>query len=294
MSPSHTPSSVPPATTRRRLLAGLAGVPAVGLGLAACGGSSFGGSGAGGSDGGSGSGLSVLIGSSGDAETAAVKEAVAAWSKDSGTEAQVIVASDLGQQLSQGFASGKPADVFYLSADAVAGYASNGSLEGYGDKLSTKGDFYPTLVEAFTIDGTCYGAPKDFSTLALVINTQLWQAAGLTDADIPTDWDGLTAAAQRLTQGDVVGLTASGEYARLGAFMAQAGGELVTDGKATADAPENIEGLTYVKSLLTAGTMRFAKASAPAGAARPSARARPPWSSRATGSPVRCRPTTRT
>ncbi|WP_269048353.1 extracellular solute-binding protein [Paenarthrobacter sp. Z7-10] len=87
----------------------------------------------------------MLIGSSGSAETAAVKSAVADWSKSSGTQATVTAASDLAQQLSQGFASGKPADVFYLSADQLSVYSGNGSLEAYGDSLTNKGDFYPSL-----------------------------------------------------------------------------------------------------------------------------------------------------
>ena len=169
-----------PTFSRRRAL-GLAAVPALGLGLAACGGSGFEDDpGAGGTDAGSGEGLTVLIGSSGDAETTAVTEAVAAWSEQSGTSAEVIAASDLNQQLSQGFASGSPADVFYLSTDALAGYAANGSLAPYGDDVDNAGDFYPNLIEAFTLDGHQYGLPKDVSTLALLINTQLWEAAGLT------------------------------------------------------------------------------------------------------------------
>ena len=43
--------------------------------------------------------LTIMIGSSGDAETNAVKTAAAARSKKSGNSAQVIVASDLPQQL---------------------------------------------------------------------------------------------------------------------------------------------------------------------------------------------------
>src|SRR6187402_181443 len=82
--------------------------------------------------------LTVLIGSSGDAETASVKSAVADWSKSSGTKASVLPASNLAQQLAQGFSSGKPADVFYLSTDALAGFASNGSLLAYGDQLKNK------------------------------------------------------------------------------------------------------------------------------------------------------------
>jgi len=204
--------------------------------------------------------LTVLIGSSGDAETKAVTDAVAAWSTDSGTDAKVTVASDLVQQLSQGFSSGKPADVFYLSTDALAGYAANGSLLAYGDQLANKDDFYPALVSSFTYDDKFYCAPKDFSTLALEINTDLWSEAGLTDADIPTTWDELEAVSKKLTTDDHVGLAIGGEYARVGAFMAQAGGNLMNDDstEATANSPENVEALTFVQKMLKEGTLKYA------------------------------------
>ncbi len=79
------------------------------LALAACGSGFAGGGtttspGAGGTatggGGGGGGSLTILIGSSGDAETDAVNSAVAAWSEQSGTQAEVRVASDLVQELS--------------------------------------------------------------------------------------------------------------------------------------------------------------------------------------------------
>src|SRR5690606_7564615 len=138
-------------------------------------------------------------------------------------------------------------------------YASNGYLEPYAEELSNAGAFYPALVDAYTFDDTFYCAPKDFSTLGLVINTDLWEAAGLTEADIPTDWDGLTDVAATLTTGDAVGLSFGLEYARVGTFLNQAGGELVSeDGTtATADSPEDAEGLEYVQSLIEAGSLKF-------------------------------------
>ncbi|WP_205571764.1 extracellular solute-binding protein [Arthrobacter celericrescens] len=205
--------------------------------------------------------LTVMIGSSGDAETAAVKSAVADWSKASGTGATVVAASNLGQQLSQGFAARKPADVFYLSTDALAGYASNGSLLAYGDQLTNKDDFYPSLVKSFTYSGKFYCAPKDFSTLQLVINTDIWEKAGLSDSDLPTTWAQLASVSKKLTTPEHVGLGISGEYARIGSFMAQAGGSLMNDEstEATADSDANIKALDYVKDLLAAGDLKYAK-----------------------------------
>lgn len=205
--------------------------------------------------------LTIMIGSSGDAETKAVQDAVAAWSSQSGTSANVVVATDLSQQLSQGFAAGSPPDLFYLSTDALAGYAGNGSLKAYGDMLKNKDDFYPSLVKNFTYDGSFYCAPKDFSTLQLIIDENLWTQAGLTDADVPTTWDQLASVAAKLTSGSTKGLVFGGEYARIGAFMAQAGGRLVSeDGKtAVADSDANVQALTYVQKHLQDGTFAYAK-----------------------------------
>jgi multiple sugar transport system substrate-binding protein len=239
----------------RRTLSLISLAAAGALALSACGGSGFNDSSKPKSDG----KISVLIGSSGDAETKAVTDAVAAWSKSSGVDAKVTVASDLNQELSQGFASTNPPDVFYVSTDNLAGYAANGSLYAYGDKLSNKDEFYPNLVDAFTVDNQFYCAPKDFSTLGLVINTKLWKQAGLTDADIPTTWDELEAVSKKLTQGKVVGLSFSPEYARVGAFFPQAGGSMTNaDGtQATVDSPENAQALAYVQKLLKEGVAKY-------------------------------------
>ena len=61
--------------------------------------------------------------------------------------------------------------MFYLSTDSLASYASNGSLEPYAADLENADAFFPSLREAFTYDDEFWCAPKDFSTLALVINT---------------------------------------------------------------------------------------------------------------------------
>lgn len=240
------------ARTRRTLLAAASGTL---LTLSACGGSGF----EGGAKESAADGITVLIGSSGDAETQAVTDAVAAWSKQSGVDAKVSVASDLPQQLSQGFAANNPPDVFYVSTDQLAGYAGNGSLYPYAADLPNAGDFFPNLREAFTVNDEFVCAPKDFSTLGLIINQRLWQQAGLTEADIPTSWDELTAVATKLTQGDVVGLAFSPEYARVGAFFPQAGGAMTNkDGtQATVDSPENTQALTYVQGLLDAGVAAY-------------------------------------
>lgn len=223
--------------------------------LAAC----AGGSGGSGGDGGETSGqeLTMLIGSSGDAETQAVQAAADAWAEETGNTVEVIAANDLVQQLGQGFSGNNPPDIFYMPWDQFQTYAAQGFIEPYAEDLENAGDFLPALVEQFSYDGQFYCAPKDFSTLGLQINTEAWEAAGLTDADIPTTWDELATVAQTLTTGEQVGLSMGREYARVGVFMNQAGGSLVEDGEVVADSEANAEGLAYLQELIAAGSLKF-------------------------------------
>jgi multiple sugar transport system substrate-binding protein len=192
-------------------------------------------------------------------EADAVKKAAAAWAAKSGNKVEVLVAQDIGQQLAQGFAGGKPPDVFYVDAPRFGDLAKAGSLYAYADQIENIDEYYPNLRKTFTYDGKEYCVPKDFSTLALQINTAAWAQAGLTDADVPTTWAELKAVALKLNKGNRAGLVVGDTRDRLGAFMRQAGGwTLSSDGtRATADTPENLAALAYWKDLLASGAARY-------------------------------------
>ena len=203
--------------------------------------------------------LQILIGSSGDAETDAVKSAAAAWASATGNTAIVTPAQDIGQQLGQACAGGTPPDVFCVDASRFADCASVGALEPYADRYSGGvDDFYPSLRETFTFDGKLYCIPKDFSTLALQINTDLWAQAQLTEADYPTTWQQLTSVAQKLKAAGITPFALGDTRDRIGAFMVAAGGWIVSpDGsQATADTPQNLQALQYVQGLLKDGLAR--------------------------------------
>lgn len=202
--------------------------------------------------------LTALIGSSGPAETFAVNNAAKAFTKQTGIQVNVVVASDLGQQLAQGFASGNPPDIFYLGNDQVATYAKAGDLAAL-DNLKNVKSFYPSLRAAYTYKGHLYAAPKDFSTLALVVNTNSWKGAKLTGKDYPKTWAQLATVAKKLTRSGQVGLCTNPEFHRLGVFMIQAGGWLVSkDGKtATVNSKANNTAFNFVKSMIKAGSMKL-------------------------------------
>ena len=251
------------AHTSQRTRRSLAVLAALSLStVAACGGSSFddasnqpasGASEASAGEG--GADLQVLIASSGDAETDAVKAAAAEWAEETGNTVEVLPATDITQQLSQGFAGGEPPDVFYVDAGAFADYAVAGNLYAYADQIEDVDDFYQPLRDTFTIDGTEYCVPKDFSTLALQINDASWEAAGLGEQDVPTSWEELASVAEKLTTPEQAGLVIGTGRDRVGAFLVQNGGFWVgEDGKPTATEEGNVEALGYVKELLSSGS----------------------------------------
>jgi len=199
--------------------------------------------------------LQIMIGSSGEAETKAVQEAAEKWAQATGNSATVVPAQDMAQQLGQAFAGDSPPDVFYVEAGRFADYASVGALEPYASKISDPEGFYDSLRATFTYNGTYYCVPKDFSTLGLVINDELWKKAGLSESDVPTTWEELTSVSKKLKDAGITPLVIGDTRDRLGAFMKQAGGWIISqDGKqATADSQENLQALQYVQGLLKDG-----------------------------------------
>ena len=199
--------------------------------------------------------LEVLIGSSGQAETDAVQQAAAEWAAATGNKATVIPAQDLAQQLGQAFAGSNPPDVFYVEAGRFADYAKAGALLPYGSEIEDANDFYQSLRDTFTFDGQLYCIPKDFSTIAMQINTDLWAQAGLTEDDVPTTWEELRSVAERPKAAGITPIVIGDTRDRIGAFMVQAGGWIVSkDGtQATGDSPENLQALEFVKGLIADG-----------------------------------------
>ena len=201
--------------------------------------------------------LTLMFGSSGPAETSAVQAAAKAFTKQSGIPVQVIAASNLTQQVAQGFAGGQPPDVFYLDPLTMQSYAKDGVLDAYPSTLPNSGGFATALAQAFTYKGTFVCEPKDASTLALYINTTDWQQAGLGAP--PSNWSQLQADAKKLTTGGRAGLTIDQTHSGIDEFFYQNGGT-VTNPAGTAvqlDSPQNVQALTFLKGMLSQGIMKF-------------------------------------
>jgi len=164
---------------------------------------------------------------------------------------------DYDTALQTAIAGGSPPDVFYIDSFRLPDYVDAGALMPIGDQMENPDDFYPSLRQAFTIDDTFYCPPKDFSTLALQYNTDLFDAAGVEYPNADWTWDDLRSAAEALTDPDagVYGLTLSADFARMIAFLYQAGGTVTDEGftTMTLDSPEALEAAEFYIGLANDG-----------------------------------------
>jgi multiple sugar transport system substrate-binding protein len=161
--------------------------------------------------------------------------------------------ADMTTALNTALAGGDPPDVFYVDSNDLPNLAASGALAAVPDgTLSEPDDIYPSLKEAFTFDGTWYCPPKDFSTLGLVYDPSVLEAAGVA---VPTTWEELAAAAQALTTETQAGLAMGVEYPRWAVFLFQAGADLTNEDVSaiTLDTPEAREALQFVADQYSAG-----------------------------------------
>jgi multiple sugar transport system substrate-binding protein len=176
--------------------------------------------------------LQLMGWASSDAENARLQEIIDQWNADNpDAQVQLNLVPDYDTKLQTALAGGSPPDIFYIDSFRLPDYVAAGAVQPIGDQLTDPDDFYPSMREAFTIDGTFYCPPKDFSTLALQFNRDLFDAAGVEYPTADWTWEDLRAAAEQLTNPDTgtYGLVLSPDFARLIAFLYQAGAEVTNE-----------------------------------------------------------------
>ena len=186
------------------------------------------------------------------AEDAALQAIVDQYSEETGNTVELVFQPEYDTTLQTAFAGGQPPDVFYVGDLRLPDLAEAGVLAPAEGMIDDPDDFFPSLVEAMSYDGTWYAPPKDFSTLALEYDVAALSEAGI---EPPTTWEELAAAAEALTTEDRVGLVLGAEYPRWGAFMFQNGGA-VTDEEfteMTVNSPEVTEAFEYLQGLYEQG-----------------------------------------
>ncbi|MBZ0309771.1 MAG: extracellular solute-binding protein, partial [Anaerolineae bacterium] len=94
------------------------------------------------------------------------------------------IPNDFQTAIKAAVAGGTAPDVFYVDADLFINLSPNGNLLPLNDYLEQAGvtaEDYPAPLMAQWVaeDGTIYGIPKDFNSLALFYIPELFDAAGV-------------------------------------------------------------------------------------------------------------------
>ncbi|MEP7137878.1 MAG: sugar ABC transporter substrate-binding protein [Chloroflexota bacterium] len=101
-------------------------------------------------------------------------------------------------------AAGKPPDVFAMDAPLYLDYQSRGvllNLQPYLDKNPGMLDgVYPQTLEAYKTPDGMYGLPRDFQTIVLFYNKDMFDAAKVAYPNANWTYDDLRSAAKSLTK----------------------------------------------------------------------------------------------
>lgn len=171
--------------------------------------------------------------------------------------------ASIDDSLLTALSAGEGPDIVAMPAERLPVYADKGAFQELDDFYASDASNTANLVEGAVsmveVDGAKYGVPTGFVPLAVYYNTALFEAAGVTEA--PQTWDEWVATSQQLTvdengdgtpeqYGTVLpdhATVANGLWPSL--FYGN-GGNIVEDGQAVIDSPENAATLEFWRNAI--------------------------------------------
>jgi len=193
----------------------------------------------------------------------AMKQAADAFTKANPNvkiDITVIPSKDYWTKIQTQVSAGTGPDVFWINGPNFQLYASNGQLAPLDDAVGkAKGDYPKALVDLYTYKGKLYGAPKDFDTIGVYYNKDLFDAAGLPYPKAGWTWADFQNDAKKLTD-SAKGIwgTAAAPYGQMTFYntIFQAGGHVISaNGKSSGyDSPEALKGVEFWSDLIKDGS----------------------------------------
>ncbi|MFD1412867.1 sugar ABC transporter substrate-binding protein [Oceanobacillus jeddahense] len=214
--------------------------------LVACGG--------GGDEGSSADSITLAVWGSSPAESRGLEETVASFEEETGISVEVEVIQDNFQDaLTARFAANNAPDVFYMEAYVAPKFIESGVLSDLTEDIENQDDFYQPMLDAFkNEEGQLFAAPKDYSTLAMYVNTDMLEEAGYSMDDVPSDWDDLLSFAEELQEelpSNQAAMIFDSTLARNMSGLAVSNLDIVTD-EDRADFTSSPEAITFLESFV--------------------------------------------
>jgi multiple sugar transport system substrate-binding protein len=142
-----------------------------------------------------------------------------------------VINTDYTGSMAKRFAAHDPPDVFYVDSSVAPAWEAQGLIEplnAYIDKSrydTTK--FFPSVLQAFMVGDQVYGFPKDWTPLAMEINTAMLDKVHTIQ---PRNWTELVSVAQKMQMQGVVPngkpICIAADWARMLPFVFQNQGSL--------------------------------------------------------------------
>ncbi len=108
-----------------------------------------------------------------EAETAAFAEMVEAFTEETGITVEERIYTDYNVEIQTELIGGTAPDVFYVDAYMAPFFIEQGTLAPLDEEYFEVSEFYENLITSFRDEsGSLYAIPKDYSTLALYVNTE--------------------------------------------------------------------------------------------------------------------------
>jgi multiple sugar transport system substrate-binding protein len=166
-------------------------------------------------------------------------------------------------KLQTAVAGGEAYDTFWMNGPNFPVYAAKGVLMDLQDRVAKDNvdmsKYSQSLVKLYSYNEHVYGLPKDFDTIGLYYNKDLFDKAGVAYPTADWTWDDLAAAAKKLSDPakGVWGLAVPGDQTGYWNFVYQNGGEILApDGNSVkVDQPAACEAITFLYNTMKAGSM---------------------------------------
>lgn len=110
-------------------------------------------------------------------------------------------------KLEAGATGGSAPDVFWMNASNVKKYAEGDILMPLDDKLSSSesvkiDNYLDSMVDMYNLNGKQYAIPKDFDTIGVWYNKQIFDEAGVPYPEDNWTWEDMEELAAQLTKTD--------------------------------------------------------------------------------------------
>ena len=163
-------------------------------------------------------------------------------------------------KLQTAVAGGEAYDVFWMNGPNFPVYAANGVLMNLQERVDADnfdtGVYPESLVDLYSLEGSLYGLPKDFDTIALFYNKDMFDAAGVDYPTADWTWDDLKAAAQALTTGGNWGFASTtADQSGYWNFIYENGGQVLNDAgtEVAIGEPAACDAIEYLYSFIADG-----------------------------------------